>query len=173
MGVSAIFLTPFVIVLVIIQDIRIGWIEFTFILLSATIHIAYSLMLQKGYRIGDLSIIYPIARKSAPMLVAILAIFVYGEKLNLNIIIGIIFITISIFILTGGVKLFKKGLLNIGFIYGLIIASYTLLDKGAVSIYFFSPLILIYGSILGQFIFLTPYIIFHKKQFLMSGIRIK
>ena len=41
---------------------------FGFVLLSGIIHLAYSLCLQRGYQLADLSVVYPVARGSGPML---------------------------------------------------------------------------------------------------------
>lgn len=158
--VSSILYAPFVVGLFILQDIAFGWIEFGFIMGSALIHLAYALILQKGYKVGDLSFVYPIARGTGPMLVAIAAMFIYGERLNTVSIIGISLILISVFIITGGLPALKK--INTlqpvfyGLVIGVMIAGYTLLDKGAVSLFVMSPLLLNYGSIVAQVVLLTP-----------------
>ena len=41
------------------------------LVLSACIHLAYSLCLQRGYQVADLSVVYPIARGTGPMLSSI------------------------------------------------------------------------------------------------------
>ena len=52
--------------------------------LAATcgLHLAYSLALQAGYRTGDLSLVYPIARGSGPLLSFIGAALLLGERLR-------------------------------------------------------------------------------------------
>ena len=47
---------------------------------SVATHLAYSLCLAYGYRFGDLSHVYPIARGSAPPLVALAAVLFAGER---------------------------------------------------------------------------------------------
>lgn len=161
MVVSAIIYAPFVIVLLIYLEVNIGWPEIGMILASTAIHLAYSLTLQKGYKVGDFSLIYPIARGTGPMLVAISAIFIFDERLSPLGVTGIAFIVISVFIITGGLHIFKRSasLLPVayGLLVGVIIAGYTLLDKGAVCVFLIPPLLLNYGSIIGQTILLTPF----------------
>ena len=41
------------------------------LVLSACIHLAYSLCLQRGYQVADLSVVYPIARGTGPLLSSI------------------------------------------------------------------------------------------------------
>jgi drug/metabolite transporter (DMT)-like permease len=59
---------------------RLGWAEWTCIVGSGVIHIAYYLFLQRGYRMGDISLVYPIARGSGPMLSSIVAMLFLGER---------------------------------------------------------------------------------------------
>lgn len=45
------------------------------------LHTGYSLVLQKGYRSGDLSVVYPLARGSAPLFSTIAAIlFLHSNR---------------------------------------------------------------------------------------------
>lgn len=164
LGVSSVVFSPFVIGLFIIKDISIGWIDIGFIVASALVHLAYALLLQRGYRVGDLSLIYPVARGTGPLLVAVVAVFLYNEQLTPLGVVGIALILLSVFMIMGGFRMLKNAsLLPIGYglLIGVMIAGYTLLDKGAVSAYAMSPLLLNYGSFLGQFLLLTP---FAKKQ---------
>lgn len=160
MAVSAVVYAPLVIYMFIFYDVQFGWAEIGFMAGSALIHLAYSLTLQKGYKIGDLSLIYPVARGTAPLLVAIAAVFIYGERLSLTSMIGILLIVGSVFIITGGLQAFKKSGATLPIMYGLLIgvliSGYTLLDKGAVSALLMSPLLLNYGGVIGQLIFLSP-----------------
>jgi drug/metabolite transporter (DMT)-like permease len=50
-----------------------------YLAVSALFHFAYQIFLLYAYRFGDLSLVYPIARGSAPLLVAILAASFAGE----------------------------------------------------------------------------------------------
>ena len=49
------------------------------LVLSACIHLAYSLCLQRGYQVADLSVVYPIARGTGPMLSSIGAFILLRE----------------------------------------------------------------------------------------------
>lgn len=162
MVVSAIIYAPFVVVVLLYQEFSIGWPEIGMILGSAAIHLAYSLTLQKGYKVGDFSLIYPIARGTGPMLVAISAVFIFDERLTPLGMIGIALIVTSVFIITGGLHIFRRGAsllpLSYGLLVGVIISGYTLLDKGAVGLFLIPPLLLNYGSIIGQLFVLTPFV---------------
>ena len=168
MAISVVVYAPVALGVFILQESNISWIGATFILGSTFIHLIYSLTLQKGYKIGDFSLVYPIARGSGPLIVAACAFFLYDEKLTIISVIGICLIVVGIFILTGGIEAFRRLDTMLPLLYGMfigfLIASYTLLDKGAVSIVFLSPILLNYGSNLGQFLLLTPFAVKNRKK---------
>ncbi len=168
MAVSIVVYAPFVIGLLMLMEHHIGWMELGFMAGSAAIHLAYSLLLQKGYKIGDLSLVYPVCRGTGPLLVAIAAVFIYDEQLTTLGIIGIALITCSIFVITGGMQAIKKANTFVPLLYGLLIgvliASYTLLDKGAVSVVMISPLLLTYGSMIGQVLVLSPFVLRRRSE---------
>ena len=48
---------------------------------SGTIHLAYFLLLDRAYRSGgDLSVVYPLARATGPLLTIIAATLFFGER---------------------------------------------------------------------------------------------
>jgi drug/metabolite transporter (DMT)-like permease len=141
---------------------RLGWAEWTCIVGSAVIHIAYYLFLQRGYRMGDISLVYPIARGSGPMLSSIVAILFLGERPGVFGILGITAIGIGIFFLTGGLQRIAHPKIRAAIIAGLLtgasIATYTVWDKYAVSVVHVSPILLDLLANPIQALFLTPLI---------------
>ncbi|WP_188456926.1 EamA family transporter [Virgibacillus oceani] len=160
LAVSTIIYAPFVIGMFIFSSVHIGWVEVWFIAGSAIIHLMYSLTLQKGYKIGDFSLVYPVARGTGPMIVAILAVYIFDESLSITGVIGILLIIGSVFTISGGIQAIRNTStllpLVYGIIIGVIISSYTLFDKAAVGVLLIPPLLLNYGTFLGQLLFLTP-----------------
>ena len=77
----------------------VGYTEWFFILGSAVIHIGYYFFLQRGYRLGDISLVYPIARGSGPMLSSLVAILFLGERPSTLGTLGIAAIGMGIFFL--------------------------------------------------------------------------
>jgi len=158
---SSIIYAPIVVVVFLIQPFSFGWMHLFMIIASAIIHLIYSLILQKGYQKGDLSLVYPIARGTGPLIVAVMALFLFDEQLTWIGVTGISLIILGVFVITGGLHIFKKGDTSTSVYYGLIIgvaiASYTLLDKSAVSVFAVSPLLLNYGGIVTQVLMLTPF----------------
>ncbi|HET7615785.1 MAG TPA: EamA family transporter, partial [Bacillales bacterium] len=107
-AIGAVVYAPFAAALVYYRHPHIDWLDLLFILASAIIHLIYFLVLQKGYRVGDLSVVYPVARGTGPMLAAVAAIFVYNERPTALGFAGIFLIVISVFFLTGGLKVLKS-----------------------------------------------------------------
>jgi drug/metabolite transporter (DMT)-like permease len=97
---------------------------------SVLVHYVYFLALGYGYRFGDLSHVYPIARGIAPPLVAIVAWAVAGEALGLLGLLAVLVISGGIVSLafTNDGRLVALKPLIFGFITGLTIAAYTLFD---------------------------------------------
>lgn len=105
---STIIYASFVIAFFLLQSISFGLIELAFVVGSALIHLVYSLTLQKGYKIGDFSLVYPVARGVGPAIVAVMAVFLYQEKLSLIALGGTVLIMGSIFIISGGIQAIRK-----------------------------------------------------------------
>ena len=64
------------------EHAALGLVHLGFIAGSATLHLGYFLLLQTGYRKGDLSLVYPTARATGPIISTALAVMLLGETLN-------------------------------------------------------------------------------------------
>jgi drug/metabolite transporter (DMT)-like permease len=137
---------------------------------TAVLHLAYFVQLQRSYRVGDLSLIYPLARGTGPAIAAFVAVLFFGERPTPIALVGILLVIAGIFILTGGLRLFRGFDNPLAIVYGLLtgvfIASYTLWDKRAVSFFLISPLIYYYTSIVLRALLLAPYALRRRKELL-------
>src|SRR5687768_338857 len=77
---SAAIYAPLVLVLVVIDPPRYGLAEWSLIVSSGLVHLGYTLCLNRGYRMADLSVVYPVARGTGPLIAAIGAILLLGER---------------------------------------------------------------------------------------------
>lgn len=105
-----------------------GW---PYLAASPVFSTGYLLLLNRAYRIGDLSLVYPLARGSAPLVVAIVSTTLLGEELGRANQLGIMMIAIGITSLAltrgaAGVRDTRPILLALGM--GSLIATYTLID---------------------------------------------
>ncbi|MGQ2981730.1 MAG: EamA family transporter, partial [Polaromonas sp.] len=51
-----------------------GWIEWSLVALSGVLHVLYYVVLLRGYRKADLTVVYPLARGSGPLLSSLVAV---------------------------------------------------------------------------------------------------
>ena len=127
---------------------------------SAVLHTAYYLLLDRGYRHGDLSVIYPLARATGPLLTIAVAIAILGERPGPVALGGAALVVGGAFFLAASpARLRQAGALRgIGFalLTGCMIASYTVVDKQAVSAVLVPPLVLDWGANLGRVIVMAP-----------------
>jgi drug/metabolite transporter (DMT)-like permease len=134
-------------------------VQWGFVAGSTALHLAYFSMLQAGYRAGDLSIIYPTARATGPLLTALVAVLAFGETLSGQSAAGIGLIVGGVLILSGiagkRAALQPKSL-GWGLAVGVLIAAYTLWDSHAVSVLLVAPLLLDYVPSLARTIILAP-----------------
>ena len=71
---ASVLYLPLAIIVYIFRDSPFGIRELGFCLVSASIHLVYMLLLQAGYQRGDLSLVYPLARATGPLVATIAAI---------------------------------------------------------------------------------------------------
>src|ERR1051326_9011568 len=57
--------------------------------LSAVLHTVYTVLLARSYRLGDFNQVYPIARGSAPLIVAAVATLAIGDRMTVPQLIGV------------------------------------------------------------------------------------
>ena len=118
---------------------------------SGMIHTAYFLMLDRAYRSGgDLSIVYPLARSTGPLLTIVVAVLVLGERPGPFAIGGALLIGASALLLTGNPFAWHKSEARqaVGFalLTGFTIACYTIWDKASVATFLIPPLLFDWGT---------------------------
>jgi drug/metabolite transporter (DMT)-like permease len=112
---------------------------------SGLIHVGYFAALARAYRSGDLSLVYPLARGSGPLLAVVFSVIAIGERPSVVAAIGITGILLGVLCLTGNPKALLKSnngaAVAYAFLTGAIIATYTVWDKVGVSTIGVPPLI--------------------------------
>ncbi len=64
--------------------------QWLFMAMSAIVHVAYSLSLQRGYQTADYGVVYPIARGAGPFLSSVAAILFLGEAVTVASALGVV-----------------------------------------------------------------------------------
>ena len=130
-----------------------------FVIGSVVLHLAYFLLLQSGYKWGDLSLVYPTARATGPVLSTTFAVLFLGEVVTFQMAMGAIVLIYGVMMLTGGPERGGRKVptsLLFGLGAGLLIGSYTAWDAYAVSALLIPPLLLDYASSVGRVSMLAP-----------------
>ncbi len=133
------------------------------VLASAIVHLLYFQALLKGYRVADLTVVYPVARGTGPLASAVGAVLLLGETMNLTGAAGVALVCAGVFLVAGGPALWHApdrarvlAGLRWGAITGLLIAAYTVLDGYTVKVLLVSPVLLDYFGNALRLPFLLP-----------------
>lgn len=139
-----------------------SWLGLAFMGLSALIHLAYSLVLQRGYQVADLSVVYPTARGTGPMLSSIGAFLILGELPTGRGLVGLALVILGIVLIAtqGDFSALRKPGGHAGVRWGTatggLIASYTVVDAYAVKALGVGPVLLDWFSNAVRFVLLAP-----------------
>jgi drug/metabolite transporter (DMT)-like permease len=129
---------------------------------SGALHAAYFVALQRGYREGDLSLVYPLARGTGPLLSTAAAIAILGEHPSALALAGgaIIVAAVLSLALRGHARAGGAGrAVGFALLTGVAIAGYTLWDKQAVGPHGLSPVVYYWGTNLAEGLMLTPFVL--------------
>jgi drug/metabolite transporter (DMT)-like permease len=131
------------------------------VLASAAIHTAYFLLLDRGYRFGDLSIVYPLARATGPLLTIAVAVAVLGERPGPVALAGALLVVAGAWMLAGNpLALFTRARprgTGFALLTGATIAMYTVVDKIAVSRMLIPPIVFDWGCLVTRIALLLPF----------------
>lgn len=145
----------------------IGREELVFMAGTIVLHGAYFIALQTGYRHGDLSVVYPLARGAGPMLTVIAAVVVFGERPPPLALAGAALIGGCVFLIAGGVGAARVAggrAVAYGLLTGTLIAAYTLWDAHAVSALAIPPVLYAWVEMAGMSVLLSPAGLRHRAQ---------
>jgi drug/metabolite transporter (DMT)-like permease len=103
-------------------------------LVSALLHIAYQLVLQRGYAEGDLNLVYPLARGTGPLLTFVVAVTVLGQHPAPIEVAGVLSVVAGVLLISlGGATVDARAGAGWGLTTGATIAAYTLWDNRSVN----------------------------------------
>jgi len=123
-----------------------GWL---IALASACLELIYFITLSTAYQRGELSVVYPIARGTAPLMAVLVGVILLGERLHAPAILGVI-------ALLGGIWVVRRpsnagSALWPALLTGVMIAAYTSLDRIGVRLgspWIYGWLLWLFGAIL-------------------------
>ncbi len=158
---STVLYLPVAIVAWLTDPIDLSWRGAAFIAISACIHVAYYVLLTRGYKAGDLSVVYPLARGTGPSLAVIGAVLIYNERPSAMAIAGTLLVVLGIVVVSWAPRLRHDNTIAISIAFalatGAVIAAYTLWDKKGVG--YTSPVIYAYGIDLVRIVIFAPLVL--------------
>ncbi len=162
--------TPVVAVSLALSPPRLATLSWVFLAGTGLLQVGYFLFLQSAYRLGDLSLVYPVGRGSGALLAALAGIVLLGERPGAAGVAGIVLVVLGILVL--GVPGGGRGApaaprpasgppasraVVFALVTGLFIATYTLWDKYAVSTLRVPALLQGYASLPVMALVLAPF----------------
>lgn len=163
LAVSAgIIYLPVVIVTVIITRPHLSGLNWLFLAGTGLLHGGYFLFLQLGYRIGDLSLAYPIGRGTGALLAAVAGIVLLGERPTLIGYAGILAIVTGVVVIglpERAITSTAAGAIGFALVTGLFIGIYTIWDKYAVATLHTGPVLQGYAGFPLMAAVFTPFVL--------------
>lgn len=166
--VSLVLYGPVALALIALRGVPVGGPGLALIATSAVLHASYFFLLSRGYRAGDLSLVYPLARGTGPLLAIGAAIILLGERPGSIALAGALGIVGGAVILTGDPRQLlgkaSAAAATYALLTGACIAAYTLVDKEAVSTVRLLPVVYFSGINLGIWLILTPSTVARRQE---------
>ncbi len=172
--VATVAYLPWVIWLLATREQVWSWPIVLCLLASAIIHLGYSLCLQRGYQVADLSVVYPIARGTGPLFSSIGAFVLLQEPPTWLGVLGLLAVVVGIgFISTqGNLAAFRQPKGQEGVRWGLstgsLIAAYTVVDGYGVKVLGIHPVLLDWFSNFLRLFLLGPVMLRHPAQMMKA-----
>lgn len=142
----------------------------TFMAGSGALHALYFVLLQRGYRDGDLSLVYPLARGTGPLLSTLAAVVIFAERPSALALAGGAIIIAAVLSLAGagrGTRTAtgdRRRAVAFALLTGIAIASYTLWDKHAVGPLGLQPVVYYWGTNVAETLLLTAFVAHRRME---------
>lgn len=156
---SVLIYGPIVVVVLVLGTPEFGWRHWLALGATSVLHLLYSISLQRGYRSSDLSVVYPIARGTGPLLSFIGAALLLGEGVSVQSVAGVLLVVGGILLVAGIVGQHRRAPgagVAWGLITGACIAAYTLNDGYAVKVLLISPFLVDFTGNAFRLLVLAP-----------------
>jgi drug/metabolite transporter (DMT)-like permease len=137
---------------------------------SGALHALYFVLLQRGYRDGDLSLVYPLARGTGPLLSTLAALVIFSERPSALALAGGAIIVASVLSLAGAGSRERtqaddrRRAVVFALLTGVAIASYTLWDKQAVGPLGLQPVVYYWGTNVAETLLLTAFVAHRRAE---------
>ncbi|MQA11043.1 MAG: EamA family transporter [Pseudonocardiaceae bacterium] len=160
--VSAAMCLPVAVGWLLVTDVTPRWSWLAAAVVTAAWHVLYAVLLQRGYAAGDMSVVYPLARGTGPLLSVAAAVLLLGERPGALGLLGAVVVIAGVLLISvGGAKPMSGPPRAVSVAYGVAtggaIAGYTLWDAHAVTTLAVPPLVYFCTAAVLQSTLLAPY----------------
>lgn len=166
--IGTLLYAPFVVYVVVSSGFNITPLILGSMGINGALHLTYYWLLARGYQAGDLSLVYPLARGTGPLLASLGAILLLGERPGLSVVLGAVLVSVGVMILMGNPLALgnhkNHPAIACGLLVGVSITAYTLWDKVSVSELLIPPLLVLWVSTSLRGLVLTPYVIRQRHE---------
>jgi len=156
--IGAILIAPVGVATLVAADFEWHWVLLAGV--CGAFEVVYFLLLQRGYRDGDVSLVYPLARGTGPTLSVVGSILILGERPSIVALVGVAVIVSGIAVIsTAGSRTGTRAPLSsvlYGLGVGVMIACFTVWDGWAVGTLGLPPIGYFWMAIVVQAILFTP-----------------
>jgi drug/metabolite transporter (DMT)-like permease len=168
--VAVVIYAPPAAIAVYVADYRPETIDWLYLLGTGVLQAIYFTVLRRGYAAGDLSIVYPLARGSGPLMAMFLAVVLIGERPSPLTIAGAVVVTLGTLLLATPVRSTRHQQLAVayGVATGMVIGCYTAWDGYAVGTLAIPALLMGWAADAGRLACLTP--VAMSRRSLIGGI---
>jgi drug/metabolite transporter (DMT)-like permease len=171
-ALSAVLWAPAALVALAVAPGSFGLEGLGFVAGSGALHALYFVLLQRGYREGDLSLVYPLARGTGPLLSTLAAIVLFSERPSALALAGGAIIVGAVLSLAGaggraggaGAGGERGRAIAFALATGVAIAAYTLWDKRAVGPLGLSPVVYYWGTNLAETALLSAFVAHRRAE---------
>ncbi|SDU40252.1 EamA-like transporter family protein [Amycolatopsis keratiniphila] len=165
-SLSAILLVPVMAVSLAVEPQRPQWTWLFAAVVTAVFHVTYGVVLQRGYAVGDLSVVYPVARGTGPLISVLAAVVLLGERPGILGLVGAFLVIAGVLVIGTGrapahvgaaERAARRKGLGYGLLTGLTIAAYTLWDAHSVTGLGVPPIVYFGTGAIVQSLLMAPY----------------
>jgi drug/metabolite transporter (DMT)-like permease len=149
-----------------------GWNGVALGCVTAILHGVYGLSLARGYRLGDLSAVYPVSRGTGLALIPVFAALLLGESISAVAAGGVTLVAVGVYAIhlephklrdvLAPLRALRGDAGRAALFTGCLVATYSLWDKNALKE--LSPLTLNQFAMVGHFAILTPLVLMDRAE---------
>jgi drug/metabolite transporter (DMT)-like permease len=170
-SVSAAVFGPAAVAVLVVQPERPQWTWLLAAVVTAVLHVTYGIVLQRGYAVGDLSLVYPLARGTGPLLSVAVAVLFLGEHPGWFGLAGAFLVIAGVLVISTGKGTAlttspqrRRAGIGYGVLTGVAIAAYTLWDAHSVTTLGVPPLVYFGSGAVAQSLLLAPHALRQKAE---------